>query len=561
MTPRLLSITASASSLRRGRSAAGDLEAPAVPSPADPLHVGPGEGRLGAIGVVRGGQEVLGAEALAFQRDPVRVGAVGGWVRTIAEAPAKREDDAETPGAYQGIRLTEVLGALSHALDMTEGQPMGHSVRTTMIGMRIGAQLGLKEDDRSALFYALLLKDLGCTSNAARLSNLFHADDRVLKHAHKLIDWTDGIDAARYAMKYSLPGRSRVARAVHALSLGWRARGVGREMIATRCERGASIARMLALPEGSAEAIQALDEHWDGHGLPLGLKGSEIPMLARIANLAQTVEVFAQAFDVGTAFDVAHQRRGRWFDPVVVDCLDSFRMDAGFWYDLRQADSLASLGAYEPPDRVVYADELRLDTVAEAFAKVIDAKSPFTARHSQNVAFLAARTAKEMGMSRRDIRAIRRAALLHDVGKLGVSNKILDKPSALDPKEMAELRRHTQYTYDILSRVSRFQRFAPLAAAHHERLDGSGYHMGLAAEHLGILARILAVADVCEALTADRPYRAAMPIDVALAKLNELVAAGHLCPEATEALSGWFRLGKHAVPAFHADTDSTSLVA
>jgi putative nucleotidyltransferase with HDIG domain len=516
MSRGLVSLTHSASALNLPRAAA-----PAVLRPLSSLHVRTAGGRAGAT--------------------PLRV-----------------VPDSEP---YAGIRLTEVLGALSYALDLTEGQPMGHSVRTTMIGMKIGEQLGLSDDQRSALFYTLLLKDLGCSSNASRLSNLFGADDRILKKAHKLIDWTDTRDVARYAMKHTMPGQSRFRRAVHALSLGRKAQSIGQEMIATRCERGAEIARTLSLPRGCAEAIFALDEHWDGNGLPLGLRGSAIPMLARIAGLAQTVEVFADAFDVQTAYEVAHKRRGTWFDPVLVDCLDAFRLDAKFWGTLRAADSLAALQGYEPPDRVVFADELRLDTVAEAFAKVIDAKSPYTARHSQNVAFLASRTAKEMGMTAREVRGIRRAALLHDVGKLGVSNSILDKPSALDAEETIEVRRHTWYTYDILSRVTRFQRFAPLAAAHHERIDGTGYHLGIGGEDLSMSARILAVADVCEALSSDRPYRKGMEIAGVMSRMEELVAAGHLCPVATEALGGWFAGIEHAPDELSLVQDSTSRVA
>lgn len=516
MQPGLFSLTRSASVLHLPRAAA-----PADLLPASSLHVRAGGGQPGAT--------------------------------TGGGSPADSR--------YAGIRLTEVLGALSYALDLTEGQPMGHSVRSTLIGMRIGSHLGLADEQKSALFFALLLKDLGCSSNSSRLANMFGGDDRAIKQAHKLIDWTDSRDVARFAMKHSRPGSSRLARAIHAVTLSRSARAASRELMATRCERGADIARMLSLPRGTAEAIRALDEHWDGNGQPFGMRGSGIPILARIASLAQTVEVFVDAFDVQTAYDMAHARRGRWFDPVVVDCLDAFRLDAGFWGRLRGADTLVALRDVEPPERVMYADELRLDTVAEAFAKVIDAKSPYTARHSQNVAFLAERTAKEMGLSRREIRAIRRAALLHDVGKLGVSNAILDKPSALDRGEMDEVRKHTWYTYDILSRVTRFQRFAPLAAAHHERMDGSGYHLGTRGTELSMAARILAVADVCEALSSDRPYRKGMPLAGTLARLDELVAAGQLCPVATEALTGWFA-GIHQAPDALADVaDSTSMVA
>jgi putative nucleotidyltransferase with HDIG domain len=462
---------------------------------------------------------------------------------------------------YGGIRLTEVLGAMSYALDLTEGQSLGHSVRTTMIGMRIGTHLGLSDEQRSALFYALLLKDLGCSSNSSRLANLFGADDRSLKKAHKLIDWTDNRDITRYAMQFLRPGQSRLARAVHAMSLGRKARALSAEMIALRAERGAQISRMLALPRGTSEAIAAIDEHWDGNGLPHGLRGSGIPMLARIVCLAQTVEVFADGFDLATAYDVAHQRRGRWFDPVLVDCLDAFRFDTVFWGRLRESDSLDALHDVEPPEKILYADELRLDTVAEAFAKVIDAKSPYTARHSQNVAFLASRTAKELGMTRREIRAIRRAALLHDVGKLAVSSSILDKPSSLDAREAAEMRTHTRWTMDILSRVSRFQRFAALAASHHERIDGSGYHLGSRGSELSLSARVLAVADVCEALSSDRPYRRGMALDGVLARLDEQVAAGQLCPVATEALASWFAGSSGVSGELSALDDSTSMVA
>ena len=475
------------------------------------------------------------AQGLAAAPTPAPIARTG-RDRPGTSAEALRRDAAET-----GVRLAHVVGALSHALDLTEGQPAGHSVRTALIGMRLAECLGLPERERSDLFYALLLKDLGCSSNASRLAALFGSDDHLLKYSHKLTDWTQTSDAARFAYRHSLPGHSRLARAWHSLLLGTRARDIGRDMIATRCERGADIAGMLGLPPGTADAIRGLDEHWDGNGMPMGLSGTAIPMLARIAGLSQTVEVFARSFDVRTAYEMARARSGRWFDPVLVDALCTFEFDAGFWATLSGADSLEALAAVEPADRVVHADESRLDMVAEGFAKVIDAKSPFTSRHSQNVAFLASRTAAEMGLPHREIRTLRRAALLHDIGKLGVSNRILDKPSALDPVEMEAMRQHTRHTFDILRHVSRFRQFAAMAAAHHERLDGSGYHLGLRGDELDTSARILAVADCTEAMCADRPYRSGLGLDEALRRLDSLVAVGHLCPAATEALKGWFR--------------------
>ena len=181
------------------------------------------------------------------------------------------------------VRLSEVVSALSYALDITEGQPQGHAVRTCLIGMRLAEVVRLTDQERSALFYALLLKDLGCSCNAARLCSLFGADDLTLKRAHKLTDWTSGLASAGYALSHVAPSSNPLARAWHALQLGTSEKGSGREMTATRCERGADIARMLGLDPATQHAIRALDEHWDGSGMPLGLKGNDIPLLGRIA--------------------------------------------------------------------------------------------------------------------------------------------------------------------------------------------------------------------------------------------------------------------------------------
>ena len=439
-----------------------------------------------------------------------------------------------------GVRLSEVVSALSYALDITEGQPMGHAVRTTLIGMRIAAQLGLPDDQRSALYYGLLLKDLGCSSNASRLATLFGSDDQLLKHAFKLTDWTATSQSARYAFKYSLPGKGRLAKAWHMLMLGVREQGSAREMVATRCERGADIARMLRLPHGSAEAIHSLDEHWDGSGMPFGLRGSAIPLLGRIVSLAQTVEVFANGFDVATAYEMARTRRGRWFDPTLVDSMAAFEFDSAFWGGLRSTAALSLVATIEPEDQVIRCDSDQLDTVSEAFARVIDAKSPYTSRHSVNVSAIAVDTGRALGITGDQMHTLRRAALLHDIGKLGVSNRVLDKPGPLDPDEWDAMRKHTRFTFEILKRVARFRQFAATAAAHHERLDGSGYHLGLHDDQLGDLARIIAVADVTEAVSADRPYRAGMAPDEVKTVLRKLVAKRHLCPIATEALEATF---------------------
>jgi len=241
----------------------------------------------------------------------------GPQVHSNPSAPsASSAQSAQFPDS--AVRLSEVVSALSYALDITEGQPQGHAIRTCLIGMRLAEVVRLTDQERSALFYALLLKDLGCSSNAARLCSLFSADDLTLKRAHKLTDWTSGLASAGYALSHVAPHRNPLARAWQVLQLGTREKGSGREMTATRCERGADIARMLGLEPATQHAIRALDEQWDGSGMPLGLKGNDISLLGRIAGLAQTVEVFAHAFGPEEAYEVARRRRARWFDPELV---------------------------------------------------------------------------------------------------------------------------------------------------------------------------------------------------------------------------------------------------
>jgi putative nucleotidyltransferase with HDIG domain len=435
------------------------------------------------------------------------------------------------------VRLSEVVSALSYALDITEGQPAGHAVRTCVIGMRLAEVLRLTGVERSDLFYALLLKDLGCSSNAARLSKIFQADDLALKRAHKLTNWSRAADSAGYAFRNSRPTDGALARAWHTVLIGFSEKGSGREMTETRCERGADIARLLGLDHATADAIRALDEHWNGAGMPYSRRGDQIPLLGRICGLSQTVEVFASAFGVDAAFEVARKRAGSWFDPALVGAFESLRSDQAFWSTLLATDQLEFVADLEPPDRVLFADESRLDQVAEAFARVIDAKSPYTALHSHGVAAIAVAIAVEMGASTRDLVTLRRAGLLHDIGKLGVSNQILDKPGRLTEPEMGAMRQHTRHTLEILTRVRRFAEFAELAAAHHERLDGSGYHQGLTGRELSPLARILAVADVCEALSAERPYRKALPRDAVL-EIMRKQAGTAICPVSFEVLEG-----------------------
>ncbi|HUR96372.1 MAG TPA: HD domain-containing phosphohydrolase [Gemmatimonadales bacterium] len=440
------------------------------------------------------------------------------------------------PETATQFRMSEILSALSFALDITEGQPQGHSVRTCLIGMRIAQGAAVPLAHRGALFYALLLKDLGCSSNASRLCGLFGADDRALKREHKLTDWSSPLPSLAFALRNAMPEASPMARVLRTASIGAKERGAGREMTQTRCDRGAEIASLLGFTEATQAAIRTLDEHWDGRGMPLGLRGDATPLLGRIVGLAQTVEVFASTFGVEAAMSVAAERRGTWFDPLLVDVVRSFRRDHEFWARVLGPDPRAHLADLEPEEQIRMADDDALDLIAQAFARVIDAKSPYTFLHSEAVADFAMSIGRARGFDADELRTLRRAALLHDIGKLGVSNRILDKPGGLTDVEMAQVRLHPRFTQQILERVTAFEDVVGIASAHHERLDGKGYHRGVDGTQLCALSRALVVADIGEALVADRPYRAGLPWERVLEILRKEAGVA-VCRESVEALA------------------------
>ena len=434
------------------------------------------------------------------------------------------------------VRYSEVLSALSFALDMVEGQSQGHIIRTCFIGMTVGRRLGLTDGQRSALFYALLLKDAGCSSNASKMAALFDTDELEAKRASKTVDWSRLPQAMLYVGRTVSPDRSVWTKARQFLSVGLQGPGAVRELFHIRCERGAEISRLIGFPEETAQAIRNLDEHWDGAGHPDGLKGEEIPLLARICGLAQTAEVFYSSYGPDRAVEVVRKRRRAWFDPGLVDIFLAEAREGSMWEGLSKPDLPEEISHLEPEDQVLTATTERLDLTARAFARIIDAKSPFTYDHSERVAGTATAMSEHMGLPATEVKNQLRASLLHDIGKLGISNRILDKPGRLTGEEFAQIKRHPALTYEILSRVASFQGILERTANHHEKLDGSGYPRGLTGESLDLATRVLIVADIFDALSSDRPYRPGMPLERVLGILNE-ESGEKLCPESVTTLN------------------------
>jgi HD-GYP domain-containing protein (c-di-GMP phosphodiesterase class II) len=432
------------------------------------------------------------------------------------------------------IRLAELIGALSHALDLTGGQQPGHCIRTAHIGCAVGERLGLAETQRHDLYYALMLKDLGCSANARRMCELFDTDDTSFKRDYKRINGSLP-SLIRQIVEHAGSKRGPVAR----LGAIFRALRQGRhaaELVESRCRRGAEIARQMRFSEDVAAGIRDLDEHHDGSGRPMGLKGKEIHIFARIALAAQMVDVHASHGGPEQALRQLRTRRGTWLDPEVVDACLAVLSEPGAWDDLKAADLNQKVLAAEPGQKVILADEDYLDDIVEGFARVIDAKSPFTGGHSDRVAEITVMIASELGLSPAECRMLRRAALLHDIGKLGVSARVLNKPSGLDAEEWTEMRAHAALSEQILARIPAFSELAEVGGAHHERLDGGGYPRGLTGVEISLATRIVATADVFDALTAARPYRAPLPAAEALAIIRNTAGAHHdpLCVEALE---------------------------
>lgn len=434
------------------------------------------------------------------------------------------------------LRVAEVVAALSQALDLGSGAARWHSVRTCILGMRIADELGLPDAVQADLYYALLLKDAGCSSNASQIYQALESDDITAKRDVKKTDWTRlSWETLQYALSHVAPGKPFLERVRAILRVASKQKQHAREVTAIRCERGATMARLMGLPERTAEGIGGLDEHWDGKGNPSGLRGASIPITSRIMLLAQTLDIFYTGEGSEQALRVISERSGRWFDPNIVSAARSLATRGKLWSEQDLDAPLAEVLRCEPGQRFMSQGDVTLDAVCQAFANIVDAKSPFTFNHSNGVANAAVEIAARLDFTPSRVLFIRHAALLHDLGKMAVSNAILEKPGKPDDAEWQVIRSHPAHTWNILRCIKGFEELSEIAASHHEKLDGTGYHRGLTAGQLPLESRVLVVADIFDALAAKRPYRDSLP----LAKVFEILrkdAPRALDPSCIEAL-------------------------
>ena len=344
--------------------------------------------------------------------------------------------------AGQPTTWGEILSALSFALDITEGARPGHSLRTCLLGMRLGKEIGLSDQALASLHYALLLKDIGCSSNSARMAEAFAADDRVVKHRFKFIDreklGKPNREALNFVWSNVAPDATIFDRFRQVYRMIRAPGDLTAEMVEARCERGALTLHKLGMDVETCAAVYSLDEHWNGKGLPDHLAGEDIPLLGRICAIAQHLDLFCSESGSAIAMSLLAERSGTWYDPDLVRAAESLHQRGVLWTECEAGSNPDALQAAVLALDRGSATELtnhNLDLICSGFADVIDAKSPFAYRHSVGTAEAAVLIGNALELPADRVNVLRRAALLHDIGMLGISNTILDKPGPLTRDE------------------------------------------------------------------------------------------------------------------------------
>jgi HD-GYP domain-containing protein (c-di-GMP phosphodiesterase class II) len=433
-----------------------------------------------------------------------------------------------------GVSVAELVATLSYAADLGLGQPMEHCMRQTVIALRLADLVGANDRDREATYYLGLLMNVYCHADAAEQARWFGDDISFKGDGFEILDMSSaqaisfilrrvgshggGIDRARRLAAFPSAGLKQMFA-----------------FLTTHSTLAGQFAERIGLDEAACAAILQAYEQWDGKGHPGHLRAEKICLPARLVHLASPVEVFSRRHGVEAARRIARRHRGTQFDPAVADLfcerapelLDGLDEASGWDAVLDAGPRLAR--------RVTGAG---LDDVLEAIADLVDLKSPSLAGHSRGVANLASMAARVSSLSGHDATILRRAGLLHDLGRLGVSTAIWDKPGPLTEAELERVRLHPYLTDRMLARVTGLGPSREIASRHHERLDGSGYPRGLAAGSLTYSDRLLAAADVYHAMTEPRPHRAPLDPDRASRELRAEVTAGRLDGDAVNAVLG-----------------------
>lgn len=390
--------------------------------------------------------------------------------------------------------VTALLCALSFATGLGLGAQMDHGPRTAILGSAIAERMGLAQEDREAVFYGALLKDVGCTACAAGIAAFFPDDELAPRLDMMLIDPTS-LGSLLGWLTRNVPLDSRLPlRLAKMTTFAAQCGPVIREAMRGHCEIADLFARRLGFRQRVQQAVRFQAERWDGKGLAYGLRGEETPVAARILHAAQVLELAVEFGGVEAAAAMARERAGTRFDPAVTATFLALLARPEFRQALEEEPSPEALRALQPGNEALAVEADPTETICAAVADFIDVKTLEAPNHSRRVAEVAEAIGTALGLSRQERHHLRRAGLVHDVGKVAVPFGILGKATR-SAAEWEQYRLHPYYTQRVLERVGALRQLAPSAAAHHEALDGSGYHRGLHTSQIPRAGRILAVAN------------------------------------------------------------------
>lgn len=418
------------------------------------------------------------------------------------------------------MRVAELTIALSLATDLGTGQPMEHGLRTCLLSLATAEALGLDGDTRSCVYFSALLRFLGCTSDASETALTAGGDDIAFNAAMAPMLLAQPGEGVRHLVRHlaeDLPVHRRAGRVVRAMADP----GMQRRSLSGHCEAAALLAGRLGVGESVCHALAHAYERWDGRGHPDGLSGDDVPLAIRVVTVARDVELWVRRAGWAAAAEVLSHRRDRGYDPAVVDVL----LAEGEGWLAAMGDDVCAAVLDAEPAPVLTVDPDHLDVALGAVADFADLRSPYFRGHSPGVAAVAVAAAGAAGMAASDAAVVGRAALVHDVGRVGVPGGIWDRRGPLSAEQWERVRLHPYLSERVLHRCLALRPLADLAARHHERADGSGYHRGVAGDHLDLGARLLAAADAYHAMVEDRPHRPALsPADAATRLLDEVDA-------------------------------------
>jgi HD-GYP domain-containing protein (c-di-GMP phosphodiesterase class II)/DNA-binding CsgD family transcriptional regulator len=428
------------------------------------------------------------------------------------------------------VRLADLLAAVSVATDLGSGQEPEKAIRACLVATALARRMGIPEAEVPDVYYTALLRHLGCTATAHEEAYL-GGDELVSRPAAERADFGSPREAFALLLqtgKGTGVGRVRyLARAMRAGKQGDQA------ILGAVCEVGARLAERLGLGPEVRDGLYQSFERWDGKGAPQGLASDGICLPARLAEVAHQAVIFDRLGGPEAAVTVIRRRAGGWFDPGVAEAFARFGAD--IFNEIGSQDVWEAVLEVEPaPQRTIGREGL--DGLARALADMVDLKSPFMLGHSSEVADLSERAAGALGLAPGTVTDLRRAALLHDLGRVAVSNGIWEKPATLSTTEWERIRLHPYQTERILGRSRVLEPLARTAGMHHERQDGSGYHRGTSGAEVPAAARLLAAADAFQAMTQDRPHRPALAPEAASAALAEEARSGRLDPECVRAV-------------------------